>query len=114
MRKGLILDDGAVSNYIFGWPVENGHLGHDETWERFFRTPESFKAVLDRVMEVNEISLKGWYEMPNNLPHDQMGPRASNYHLWLREIKKTFDPNRAAESTFYIQLAESLGLDSQG
>jgi hypothetical protein len=26
----------------------------------------------------------------------------TNCHLWLREIKKTFDPNNASESNYYI------------
>jgi len=34
--------------------------------------------------------------------HDMYGPHTMNYHRWLRQIKKTFDPNQASESSNYI------------
>jgi hypothetical protein len=38
--------------------------------------------------------------------HDMFGPSASNYHLWLRKIKKAFDPNGVSESSGYITAKE--------
>jgi hypothetical protein len=34
--------------------------------------------------------------------HDLYGPPCSNYHTWLRRIKKTFDPNGSSEGSNYI------------
>jgi hypothetical protein len=34
--------------------------------------------------------------------HDIYGSSTSNYHLWLRKIKKTFDPNNTSEGSYYI------------
>jgi hypothetical protein len=34
------------------------------------------------------------------------GPEAHNYHLLLRKIKKTFDPNAASEASNYITAKE--------
>ena len=54
----------------------------------------------------NKISIEGHFGMPQHVwsdeLHDMYGPHASNYHLWLRKVKKTFDPNGASESSTYI------------
>jgi hypothetical protein len=54
----------------------------------------------------NRISIEGHFGMPQHAwgdaLHDLYGPHASNYHLWLRKIKKTFDPNAASEASTYI------------
>ena len=34
--------------------------------------------------------------------HDWYGPHCSDYHIWLRRIKETFDPENVADSGFYI------------
>jgi hypothetical protein len=33
-------------------------------------------------------------------------PRTSNYTYWLREVKKSFDPNEAPEASTYITANE--------
>jgi len=38
--------------------------------------------------------------------HDIFGPPTSNYHLWLRKLKKAFDPNGASDSFGYITAKE--------
>jgi hypothetical protein len=38
--------------------------------------------------------------------HDKWGPHLDNYHLWLRKIKKTFDPNGVSEPAMYISAKE--------
>jgi hypothetical protein len=54
----------------------------------------------------NRISIEGHFGMPQHVwsdaLHDMYGPHTSNYHQWLRKIKKTFDPNGASESSTYI------------
>ncbi len=34
--------------------------------------------------------------------HDMVGPKVNNYHLWLRKIKKAFDPNITSDPSWYI------------
>jgi hypothetical protein len=34
--------------------------------------------------------------------HEKYGPHANNYHLWLKKIKKAFDPDGLSESSEYI------------
>ncbi len=38
--------------------------------------------------------------------HDKWGPHLGNYHLWLRQIKKAFDPNGVSEPAMYISAKE--------
>lgn len=35
-------------------------------------------------------------------PSLMFGPHTSNYHIWLRRIKKALDPNAAAVSSYYV------------
>ena len=58
----------------------------------------------------NEISINEHFGVPQHVwsdsLHDMYGPYASDYHLWLRKIKKTFDPNVASESSTYITVKD--------
>ena len=64
--------------------------------------------MLDR--EANKTAIEGRFGVPQHVLsdklHDMYGPHTSNYHNWLRKIKKTFDPNAASESTNYITAKE--------
>jgi hypothetical protein len=44
----------------------------------------------------------GPYGVSGDELQDRFGPHYSNYHRWLRKMKKAFDPNGVAESTHYI------------
>lgn len=101
--KGLFYDDKAD---VMGWSVEQGHAGHGELLIRYFPKPESHKAVGEVVEKSHEITVHEHYAVPHgaagDADHDYFGPAASNYHLWLRKIKKSFDPAGAADSKGYI------------
>ena len=108
ISKGLILDDGIKP---FTQSIEHGHQGHAETLARYFaQNAESAKGGGELYMEVNKLAIKNHYGVPAHVwsddIHDMYGPHASNYTKWLREIKKTFDPNTASESTHYISAKE--------
>ncbi len=104
INEGRLHADGTDP---FVQSVEHGHAGHAELLIRFNKQdPESMKAVAEVVMFANKTAIEGHFGVPGhvwgNAAHDQYGPHTSNYHLWLRKIKKTFDPNTASESTNYI------------
>jgi len=109
IKRGLILDDAI---YPFIQSIEHGHTGHGEILIRY--APSSphhianVQGVLDR--EANKTAIEGHFGVPHHVwsdaLHDMYGPHASNYHLLLRKIKKTFDPNQASESSNYITAKE--------
>jgi hypothetical protein len=93
--------------------VENGHGGHGEFMVEGYDNPESRKAMETLSNKVIETGVNGCYGVPTSTwgdrLHDMFGPRASNYHLWLRKVKKTFDPNEASECSNYISGKEKPG-----
>lgn len=104
INEGRLLADGTDP---FVQLVEHGHQGHAELLVRFNKKdPEALKAPAEIVAFANKTAIEGHYGVPGHVwgdaVHDQYGPHTSNYHLWLRKIKKTFDPNAASESTNYI------------
>jgi len=106
-RKDLMFNDGADA---FPWTEELGYLAHAEVLYRFSASRES----LEGVQYLNEESVKLALREPAGVPffvtgdqlHDIFGPPTSNYHLWLRRIKKAFDPNGTSDSLNYITSKE--------
>jgi glycolate oxidase len=104
MEKGLVLDDGSEP---FIMTLEHGHFGHAELLIRYRPNPETM-AGLGKLIEEGAFgsALKYRYGVPHlvggDALHDLFGPVTSNYHLWLRKIKKAFDPNGISESTHHI------------
>ncbi len=105
IKSGLSLDE---SIYPFIQSIEHGHTGHGEILIRYAPTgPDSIPCVLGRLHgEANKRAIEGSFGVPHHVwsdeIHDMYGPKANNYHLWLRKIKKAFDPNQASESSNYI------------
>ena len=103
IKKGLLRDDGGA---YLTWPHERGHLGHAEMLVQFStQNPESVKAIGDLHKEAMKIALDSHYGVPHSVGgqlHDMFGPYASNYHLWLKKIKKMFDPNGVSDPSGYI------------
>jgi glycolate oxidase len=110
IREGALFDDGTAP---FMQSTEHGHLAHGEVLAR-----ASLRLKGDELLEMqrginkgsNEISIEGHFGMPQHVwgdaLHDMYGPHTSNYHKWLRKIKKTFDPNGASESSTYISAGD--------
>jgi glycolate oxidase len=105
INEGWVLDDGAGP---FVQPVEHGHCGHGELLLRYnANNPESIKAQGEVIGFANKTAIEGHFGVPGHAlgtAHDEYGPYTSNYHIWLKKIKKTFDPNLVSESTHYIKV----------
>ena len=104
IKDGSLYDDGTSP---FIQSIEHGHTGHGEILARISLKAEDPMVVARKINAgSNEISIKEFFGVPQHVwsdaLHDMYGPNASNYHLWLRKIKKTFDPNGASESSTYI------------
>jgi hypothetical protein len=99
----LFLDDGAGP---FIQPIEHGHCGHGELLIRYNpNNPESVKATGEIIEFANKKAIEGHFGVPGHAfgeMHADFGAHTSNYHLWLKKIKTTFDPNEASESSTYI------------
>jgi glycolate oxidase len=104
IKRGMLFDDG-VSPFIQS--IEHGHTGHGEILNRIsMKYPFPLKVQQEGSQRINKIAVEGHFGVPHHVwsdaLHDMYGPPASNYQLWLRKIKKAFDPNGASESSNYI------------
>ena len=104
IKDGSLYDDGTAP---FIQSIEHGHTGHGEILARISLKAKDPVGVTRAINNgSNAISIKEFFGVPQHVwsdaLHDMYGPHASNYHLWLRKIKKTFDPNGASESSTYI------------
>ncbi len=108
INEGRLHADGTDP---FVQSVEHGHAGHAELLIRFNKQdPDAMKVIAEVSQFANKTAIEGHFGVPGHVwgdaAHDQYGPHTSNYHLWLRKIKKKFDPNAASESTNYITVKD--------
>ncbi len=113
--KKKYIKTGAIAN-DFGEGVwmtsyESGHYFHVESPTMFDQTDKSSVEGMAEYMEKsNQMDLLKHLGAPffveGDKMHDTFGPHMSNYHQWLRKIKKEFDPNGVADSGFYISARE--------
>jgi glycolate oxidase len=102
--KGVIMNDGTYNNW--GVVYEGGHLGVIEGGYSFSSTDgKAFKGFAEMVQEGTELALKtplgyGWMAMGGMAK--VYGPQLCNVHEWMRQIKKTFDPNTVSDPLGYI------------
>ncbi|MCX7912152.1 MAG: FAD-binding oxidoreductase [Dehalococcoidales bacterium] len=104
IEEGSLYDDGTAP---FLQSIEHGHMGHGEILARIAVTVKNPMEVARAINNgSNQIAINEHYGVPQHVwsdaLHDLYGPHASNYHIWLRKIKKTFDPNAASESSTFI------------
>jgi glycolate oxidase len=104
IKKGLLFADGTDP---FVQLIEHGHCGHGELLIRYIpNDPAAVEASGEVFMAANRTAVAGRYGVPHHVwsdaIHDMYGPDTSHYTKWLRNIKKTFDPNTASESSHYI------------
>ena len=93
IEKGLAVDDGAAFFGCFGWGVEQGHLGKSEIFYRTTEAPGAMEAAAEWRRQTNMRALEGSFAVPMGLSPDIVGPRISNYFVWLGKINEAFDPN---------------------
>jgi glycolate oxidase len=104
IKRGLVYDDKTSP---FTQSFEHGHFGHGELLIRYRPDPTTFKVLTQEFLpQANKTAVRDHYGVPGHVfgdaAHDFYGPHCSNYHLWLRRIKKAFDPKGASEGTHYI------------
>ena len=92
---------------------ESGHYFHMEAPTMFDQTEKSSVEGMAEYMEKsNELDLVKHLGAPffveGDQLHDLFGPHMSNYHIWLRKIKESFDPNNISDSGFYITSKQNL------
>ena len=104
IKRGLVYDDGTSP---FTQSFEHGHFGHGELLIRYMPNAETHRVLTQEfLLQANETAIRDHFGVPGHVfgdpAHDMYGPHCSNYHLWLRRIKKTIDPKGASESSHYI------------
>jgi len=103
IEKRLVLDDGAET---FLQTMEHGHFGHAELLIRFFADARNMEGIGELMMKSNEIALSKGLPLPHHVAGDgqidMFGPSTSHFNMWLRRIKKAFDPNGLSESSGYV------------
>ncbi len=108
IKRGLVYDDGTSP---FTQSFEHGHFGHGELLIRYKPSALTQKVLMQEfVVEANKTAIRDHFGVPGHVfgdaAHDMYGESCSNYHLWLRRIKKTMDPNNASEASHYITYKE--------
>ena len=105
--QGLVLDDGAPP---FTQSFEHAHYGHGELLIRYFPNEANWAALMKFLDKANNIAVTQRFGVPGHvfadMQHDFYGPHVMNYHLWLRKIKKAFDPEGVSEGSHYITVKD--------
>ena len=105
IKKKAIVNDFGEGTWMTSY--ESGHYFHMESPTMFDQTEESsVKGMAEYMEKSNQLDLLKHLGAPffveGTRMHELFGPYMSNYHLWLRKIKETFDPNNISDSGFYI------------
>ena len=90
-------DDGGA---VFGWGVENGHLGKSELTCKFeFGNKEAEKAVVEWLEEQSARAYNEHYFANFYLEGqaEKVGPGLSNCDVWWNKAKNVIDPNSLTE-----------------
>lgn len=112
IKKGILRDD---DGYYLTWPHENGHIGHAEILIQFRQTPETIEAIMGFSEAAFKMAIDTRYGVPHSLSgmvpdmHDVFGPHVSNYNVWQRRLKQTFDPKEISDPSGYIMGKEPEG-----
>jgi glycolate oxidase len=91
--RGLVVDDGGA---LFGWGVENGHLGKTELTCKFeFTNKEAEKAVVGWLEEQSARAYNEHYFANFYLAgqFEKVGPGLCNFDLWWKKAENAIDPN---------------------
>jgi len=105
IKKGAIANDFGEGTWMTSY--ESGHYFHMESPTMFDQTnKKSVEGMAEYMEKSNQLDLLKHLGAPffveGNRMHELFGPHMSNYHIWLRKIKETFDPNNISDSGFYI------------
>lgn len=105
IKKEVIAND--LGEGVWMTSYESGHYFHLEAPTFYDQTNlESVKGMEDYMEESNQMDLLKHLGVPFFIEgyklHDQWGSHLMIYHIWLRKIKESFDPNNLSDSGFYI------------
>jgi glycolate oxidase len=107
-RGNIRADEGPDA--VIGMVFENGHTGHAEQLVMCHPTGAGWRDLMEFTVRCEQLAIEKRYTAPvtvwGDMAHDRWGPHLGNYHLWLRKIKKAFDPNGVSEAAMYINAKE--------
>lgn len=105
IAQKVIADDRGEGAWLE--PYEHGHYAHTEFPTMYDPTnSDSVHGWVEYAHECDKLSLENNLGQPffieSDKQHEWYGPHCMNYHIWLRKLKETFDPNNIADPGFYI------------
>jgi hypothetical protein len=108
VKTDIITDDGTLNNWCVTY--EGSHFALFECGAQFNPLdPVSTKGMREMVAEGFEHCYEkpfgcSWGIFGNSKERvTRIGEACNNYHLWMKKIKKTFDPNTVADPSMYIE-----------
>jgi hypothetical protein len=103
--RGAIADDGG--DLAWGGTYQQGRFGHLEEIIMYdFQDADSLKGADEYVEESAQTAIDKSLGQPISIVRgmaEQFGPTSCDYHIWMKKIKKAFDPNITADPSFYIE-----------
>ncbi len=105
IKKGVIIDDQGDGLWLASF--ERGHMAHCEMPTMYnVNITESVEGFVEYANACDEMDLEEHLGLPffilGDKKHEWAGPHCMNYHIWLRKIKESFDPQNIADPGFYI------------
>ena len=104
IEQGSIADDGG--DLAWGGAYQHCRFGHLEEIIMYdFQDPDSLKGADEYVEESAQATIEKSLGQPISIVRgmaEQFGPTSCDYHIWMKRIKKAFDPNTAADPSFYV------------
>ena len=108
IERGAIADDGG--DLAWGGAYQHCRFGHLEEIIMYdFQDPDSLKGADEYVEESAQATIDKSLGQPISIVRgmaEQFGPSSCDYHIWMKRIKKAFDPNITADPSFYIEPEE--------
>jgi glycolate oxidase len=110
-KGGKILDDGDPT-WVTVLEEVGGHMELPYRYDP--HDPDSVKVAVELMSLANKLLIEsklgvglfdGLYNY-RDVINEMAGPECLNYPVWMRKIKKAFDPNLVAESSWYTTLKE--------
>jgi hypothetical protein len=105
IERGAIADDGG--DLAWGGTYQQGRFGHLEEIIMYdFQDADSLKGAEEYVEESAQVAIEKSLGQPISIVRgmaEQFGPTSCDYHIWMKKIKKAFDPNNTSDHSFYIE-----------
>lgn len=111
IEKKVIVDDQGDGLWLASF--ERGHMAHCEMPTMYdVNSIDSIKGMVEYIKACDQQDLEEHLAPPffilGDEKHEWYGPHCMNYHIWMRKIKETFDPNNIADPGFYISSQKAV------